>query len=80
MPKYDVHVTCSECSQMHFVNVRLDLDENGLDRKTLAEYFADRPIPSQIAFMQTNNYRCPHTKQLYSAADLSGAILFDSNK
>ncbi|CAN5547884.1 hypothetical protein BH10ACI3_BH10ACI3_17920 [soil metagenome] len=76
MPKYNVCIVCSECGQAHSVNVSLDLPEEGLDKTTLAEYYKERTVPSAIAFMQTNKYNCPHTKQLYSAAKLSDAVFF----
>lgn len=78
MPKYDVYVFCDQCSQPHSVNVKLTLDEGDLDKTRLADYYAGRPLPSQIAFMQTNKYRCPHTKQLFAADDIDKAVLFES--
>ncbi len=78
MPKYDVYVVCDQCSQPHAVNVKLELDEGGLDRTPVADAFDGKPLPSVIKFMQTNKYRCPHTKQLFSAADIGDAILFES--
>ncbi|MBK6749936.1 MAG: hypothetical protein KA956_10975 [Pyrinomonadaceae bacterium] len=77
MPKYDVYVVCDQCGQPHAVNVKLELDEGGLDRTPVADAFEDRPLPSVITFMQTNKYRCPHTKQLFSAADIGDAVLFE---
>ena len=77
MPKYDVYVVCDQCGQPHAVNVKLELDEGGLDRTPVADAFEGRPLPSMITFMQTNKYRCPHTKQLFSAADIGDAVLFE---
>ena len=76
MPKYDVYVICDQCGQPHSVNVKIDLDEGGLDRTHLSDLYEDRPLPAMVAYMQTNKYRCPHTKQLFSAADIGDAILF----
>jgi hypothetical protein len=76
MPKYDVYVICDQCGQPHAVNVRLDLDDETLNKSRLADHFAGRPMPPQITFMQTNKYRCPHTKQLFPASDINDAILF----
>jgi hypothetical protein len=78
MPKYEVYVICDQCGQPHAVNVKLELDEGGLDRTPVADAFDGKPLPSVIKFMQTNKYRCPHTKQLFSAADIGDAILFES--
>ncbi|MBP6002846.1 MAG: hypothetical protein KA746_05380 [Pyrinomonadaceae bacterium] len=76
MTKYDVHVICDQCGQPHPVNVSLDLDDETLNKTPLADHFAGRTLPAAIAFMQTNKYRCPHTKQLFPASDISKAILF----
>ncbi len=76
MPIYNVYVTCDQCGQPHPVNVKLDLPEDSLNNTPLAEYFAGKPLPSAITFMQSNNYRCPHTKQLFPAANINDAILF----
>ncbi|MEO6050385.1 MAG: hypothetical protein ABIP78_03535 [Pyrinomonadaceae bacterium] len=76
MPIYDVYVVCDQCSQPHSVHVKLSLDETNLDKTGLADYYADNPFPSEIVFMQTNKYRCPHTKQFFSAEDIEKAVFF----
>ncbi len=78
MPVYNVHIICEQCGQPHSVNVKLTLDENGLDKMLLSDYYADRPLPPAIVFMQTNKYNCPHTKQLFPASDLEKAVLFEN--
>ena len=76
MPKYDVYVVCDQCGQPHAVNVKLELAEGGLDRTPVADAFEGKPLPSVLTFMQTNKYRCPHTKLLFSAEDIGDAMLF----
>ena len=77
MPIYNVYVKCDQCGQPHPVNVKLELDEVGLDRTPVADAFEGKTLPSVVSFMQTNKYRCPHTKQLFSAANIGDAILFE---
>jgi len=76
MPIYNVYVKCDQCGQPHPVNVKIELPDESLDKTPLAEYFADKPLPSAITFMQSNKYRCPHTKQLFPAADINDAVFF----
>lgn len=76
MPEYDIYVRCDQCGQPHSVNVRLGLEDPDLDKTSLADYFNGRVVPGQVAFMQTNRYRCPHTKQLFPASDLGHAVFF----
>jgi len=76
MPVYDVYVTCDQCSQSHSVHVKLNLEDDSLDGTRLAAHFEGRPLPAEIVFMQTNKYRCPHTKQLFPASNIDDAILF----
>ncbi len=76
MPIYNVYVKCDQCGQLHPVNVKIEIPDEGLDNTLLAEYFADKPLPSAITFMQSNKYRCPHTKQLFPAADINDAVFF----
>jgi hypothetical protein len=76
MTRYDVYVICDQCGQPHAVNVSLELDDETLNKTPLEDYFADRPLPAAITFMQTNKYRCPHTKQLFPANDITKAIFF----
>ena len=78
MPKYDVYVVCDQCGQPHSVNVKLNLDDESLDKTRLADHYANKSLPAEIVFMQSNKYRCPHTKQLFPAADIDQAILFES--
>ncbi|MEO7658881.1 MAG: hypothetical protein ABIV48_04640 [Pyrinomonadaceae bacterium] len=76
MANYDVHVVCDQCSQPHFVNVKISLADEGLDRSYLSDHFAGQNLPPEIAFMQTNKYRCPHTMRLFSAEDITRAVFF----
>ena len=74
MATYEIHVICSECGQPHSVRVKLDLEDGNLDNTRLSEYFEGKPLHPAVAFMQTNRYNCPHTKQLYVASDLSQCV------
>ncbi len=76
MPLYEVYVYCDQCGQPHPVNLKLTLEDPGLNQSIIGEVFAGMEIPSGITFMQGNKYRCPHTKQLFPAADLGKAILY----
>lgn len=76
MPIYNVYVKCDQCGQPHPVNVKLDLPDESLDKTAVAHHFAGKPLPSAIVFMQSNKYRCPHTKLLFPAADINDAIFF----
>lgn len=78
MAIYDVYVFCDQCGQPHSVHVKLTLSDDGLDKTSLADLYVERPLPSEIVFMQTNKYRCPHTKQLFPADDIENAVLFIS--
>ena len=76
MPIYEVYVFCDQCSQLHSVHVKLTLDDDSLDKTRVADIYAGRPLPPEIVFMQTNRYRCPHTKQLFPADDITKTVLF----
>jgi hypothetical protein len=75
MPLYEVYVYCDKCGQPHEVHVQLTLEDPELHGKSLTVVFSNGELPSQITFMQTNKYRCPHTKQLFPASDIDNAIL-----
>jgi hypothetical protein len=64
---------CSECDNLHSVQTKIELEETDINKTALGEYYTVREIPSSIKFMQSNKYRCPHTKGLYAADDLSRA-------
>lgn len=76
MPIYDVYVHCDQCSQHHSVNLKLTLEDGGLNQANVGELYAGKIPPSGVSYMQTNKYRCPHTKQLFPADDLNKAILY----
>ena len=78
MPIYDVYIYCDKCGQPHSVHVKLSLDDEGLDKTRLADHFTGKQLPPEIIFMQTNKYRCPHTKQLFPADDIAKALLFEN--
>lgn len=75
MPLYDVYVTCDQCGQPHSVHVQVTLDDANLNKASLSEVYPGGEMPAAIAFMQTNKYRCPHTKQLFPANDIDLAML-----
>ena len=75
MPLYDVYVNCDQCGQPHSVHVQLTLEDQDLHRVPLKDVFTGEELPPAVVFMQTNSYRCPHTKQLFSAGDIEDAIL-----
>jgi len=70
MPVYEVYVICDQCTRPHSTHVKLTVDEVLPEGTRVSEYYADQPLPSSIVFMQSNKYRCPHTKQLFPATDI----------
>ncbi|MEO6655765.1 MAG: hypothetical protein ABIO36_06740 [Pyrinomonadaceae bacterium] len=58
------------------MHVKLTVDEINLDKTSLSDYYANKPLASEIVFMQTNKYRCPHTKQFFAADDIGKAVFF----
>lgn len=75
MALYDVYVTCDQCGQPHSVHVQVNLEDTGLHNAPLGDVYPDGKLPSAITFMQTNKYRCPHTKQLFPANNIEKAML-----
>ena len=75
MPLYDVYVTCDQCGQPHSVHVQLTLEDADLNKKPLREVYPNGDMPAAVTFMQTNKYRCPHTKQLFPANNIDLAML-----
>jgi hypothetical protein len=51
------------------------LEDDELHRTMLKDLLKGDEPPAAVAFMQTNSYRCPHTKQLFSAANIDDAML-----
>lgn len=78
MTEYDVYVRCDQCGQPHSVSLKLTVDDESLNGKPLADQFVGMPVPSSVAFMQSNRYRCPHTKKLFPASDIDDALLFST--
>jgi len=76
MPLYEVYVQCDQCGQPHPVNLKITLDDPDLHGANVGDFYAGKAPPSGISFMQTNKYRCPHTKKLFPADDLGKAILY----
>lgn len=75
MTLYDVYVTCDQCGQPHSVHVQLSLEDSDLNKAPLRKVYPGGDLPSAVAFMQTNKYRCPHTNQLFPANDIDLAML-----
>ena len=57
------------------MHVKLMLEGSEFDKARLADVFPDGKLPPALVFMQSNKYRCPHTKQLFPANDIEQAML-----
>jgi hypothetical protein len=78
MPLYDVYVTCDQCGQPHSVHVQLTIEDENLNKARVVDVFPGNELPPAIVFMQTNKYRCPHTKQLFPASNIEQAMLISA--
>lgn len=78
MPEYEVYVSCDQCGQQHSVNLKLTFDDENLNGKLLSDQLVGIPLPTAVAFIQSNRYRCPHTKQLFPASNIDDAHLFST--
>ena len=76
MPLYEVYVLCDQCGRPHSVHIKLSVPEEVSDGACIAEVFAGRSLPPEIVYLQSNKYRCPHTKQLFPATDIEKVLLF----
>jgi hypothetical protein len=76
MAAYDVYIFCDQCGQPHSVNVTLELEDGNLNKTLVRDAFAESKLPPEIVYMQSNKYRCPHTKQFFASDDISLAALF----
>lgn len=75
MPVYEVYVVCDQCTRPHSTHVKVNIDAEVVEGTPVTDFYADGSLPGAIVFMQSNKYRCPHTKQLFPATDLSLATL-----
>jgi len=76
VPNYDIYVLCDQCGQQHSVHVTVDIPKENLDKTLVCNAYAGRDLPSEIVYMQSNKYRCPHTKQFFTADNIELAYLF----
>lgn len=58
------------------MHVTLELPKENLDRTPVYHAFAGRDMPPEIIYMQSNKYRCPHTKQFFTSDNIELAYLF----
>lgn len=79
MPVYEVYVLCDQCGRPHSVHLKLTNADEVTDGTSVAELYAGGLLPPEIAFMQSNKYRCPHTKQLFPATEIDKVLLFASS-
>ena len=75
MPIYEVYVICDQCTRPHSTHVKLTLEEDVPEGTKVSDFYGDGPLPAAVVFMQSNRYRCPHTKQLFPATDIGLATL-----
>ena len=76
MAAYDVYIFCDQCGQPHSVHITLELQDGNLNKTMVKDAFAGRELPSEIVYMQSNKYRCPHTKQFFTSDNIDLAALF----
>ena len=76
MPSYEVYIFCDQCGQPHSVHITLELQDDNLNKTLIKDAFAGHELPSEIVYMQSNKYRCPHTKQFFTSDNIDLAALF----
>jgi hypothetical protein len=64
MPLYVLQVACDLCNGLHPTNDVIKLDEGPQGKETVAAFYADRPVPPDVA-VRNQTFRCPNTGQTF---------------
>jgi hypothetical protein len=69
MAKYDVYVFCNECSDVHPLGIRIDLEDGPTKKESIGDLFAGKELPADIVTLINNKTVCPNTNKLFTQTD-----------
>ena len=75
MPRYMMHVFCSECLLPHPGGIVIETAEEIDPKQSVADIYDGRDLPQQIAMLINNSFRCPTTGKFYRQRDNSDVFL-----
>ena len=75
MAKYSIHFFCNECSQVHPIGITLSLDDGPAKKESIADTYAGKELPPQVATLSNNEVTCPNTGKLTSQEDNNQVFL-----
>jgi hypothetical protein len=67
MPIYVLDVMCDRCGGVHPTGMVLKLDDGPPAQETVAAFYADRPVPPDVA-VRNETFRCPVTGESFTPA------------
>lgn len=69
MASYDVHVFCDECSGVHPMGVRIQLNDGPADKQSVGDTYRGKSVPTTVANFIHNYVTCQKTGKLFVQQD-----------
>ena len=64
MANYTVHIFCDQCFGTHPMGIKIGLDDGPVDRGSIGDTYAGKPLPQEVANLINNYTTCPRTGKL----------------
>jgi len=78
VPRYEIHVLCTECGAVHPMRIRIHLENGPAYRQSIADTFHGEPVPPQVSAIQGHKTLCLKTGKMFVQEDNNRIFLVPS--
>jgi hypothetical protein len=75
MPKYDIFASCNACGDVHSTGISLTVDYGPTAKQNIADAFARKDLPANLAALKSTRVYCPKTGRTYAQSDYKRIFL-----
>jgi hypothetical protein len=75
MPKYDIFALCNACGDTHPTGIAIMLQSGPRQKQSVADAFAGKDLPPDLAALKNNRVYCPKTGRGYAQTNYKHIFL-----
>jgi hypothetical protein len=75
MPRYDIFAVCNACGEAHSTGIAIMLQTGPRQNQSVADAFAGKEPPPEVAAVKNNRVYCPKTGRGYAQTNYKQIFL-----
>ncbi len=64
MANYQVYAFCTNCNDIHYTGVDIELEDGPAQKQSVSDLFEGKELPSEVADLANNRFICPTTQEM----------------